>query len=150
MQSMGSPDSLHYDAYALAATRPLGKRLDTGGEGTQTVMNVGDRIEVLASNAKDRDRRTIPILPEVKEVLDRRRKGRVRPDAREDPADQARLTLTMSLTDDASASSVSRYPVDSIHYAGVAELADASDLKSEGLKRSVWVRFPPPAVNSGN
>lgn len=30
--------------------------------------------------------------------------------------------------------------------AGVAELADASDLKSEGPKRSVWVRFPPPAL----
>ena len=29
--------------------------------------------------------------------------------------------------------------------AGVAELADASDLKSEDLKRVVWVRFPPPA-----
>ena len=30
-------------------------------------------------------------------------------------------------------------------YAGVAELADASDLKSEALTRGVWVRFPPPA-----
>ena len=29
--------------------------------------------------------------------------------------------------------------------AGVAELADASDLKSEVPKRDVWVRFPPPA-----
>src|SRR5687767_11406065 len=27
----------------------------------------------------------------------------------------------------------------------MAELADASDLKSEGPKRPVWVRFPPPA-----
>ena len=29
--------------------------------------------------------------------------------------------------------------------AGVAELADASDLKSEDPNRIVWVRFPPPA-----
>src|SRR5215471_1725109 len=35
-----------------------------------------------------------------------------------------------------------------IESAGVAELADASDLKSEGLKRSVWVRFPPPALTT--
>ncbi len=34
--------------------------------------------------------------------------------------------------------------------AGVAELADASDLKSEGPKRSVWVRFPPPALGRAN
>jgi hypothetical protein len=30
-------------------------------------------------------------------------------------------------------------------WAGVAKLADASDLKSEAPKRGVWVRFPPPA-----
>jgi len=36
-----------------------------------------------------------------------------------------------------------RYPV--INPAGVAELADARDLKSRGRK-AVWVRSPPPAA----
>src|SRR4029078_12574816 len=34
--------------------------------------------------------------------------------------------------------------------AGVAKLADASDLKSEAATSGVWVRFPPPALNLSN
>ncbi|HYT76903.1 MAG TPA: site-specific integrase [Vicinamibacterales bacterium] len=45
---------------------------------------VRERIVVLASKAKDREERRIPIRPEVQEVLDRRRKG---PDGADLPPD---------------------------------------------------------------
>lgn len=44
----------------------------------------GDRIVILAEKAKDRDRRTVPVLPELRQILDRRRVG---PDTAELPVD---------------------------------------------------------------
>src|SRR5258708_2998955 len=45
---------------------------------------VGERIVILARKAKDREERKLPILPELRDVLDRRRKG---PDGHPLPAD---------------------------------------------------------------